>query len=99
MADNLPSSCADVTKSGNLNFLETSGPVQACNGTALHLPLQKYEHVRNFGYVHAQENMIEHLHLPFEIYINFRNVLVLTQQHEYFLIGPRRLFVRRSVFK
>jgi len=22
-------------KSGNLNFLETSGPLQACNGTAL----------------------------------------------------------------
>ena len=31
----LPPSCAVVTKSGNLNFLETSGPVQACNGTAL----------------------------------------------------------------
>ena len=27
--------CAVVTKSGKLNFLETSGPVQACNGTAL----------------------------------------------------------------
>jgi len=34
-ADNLPPSCAVVTKSGNLNFLETSGPVQACNGTNL----------------------------------------------------------------
>ena len=34
-ADNLPPSCAVVTKSGNLNFLEPSGPVQACNGTAL----------------------------------------------------------------
>ena len=34
-ADNLPPSCAVVTKSGNLNFLELSGPVQACNGTAL----------------------------------------------------------------
>jgi hypothetical protein len=34
----LPPSCAVVTKSGSLNFLETSGPVQACNGTAL--PLQ-----------------------------------------------------------
>jgi len=38
-ADNLPPSCAFVTKSGNLNFLEPSGPVQACNGTALHLLL------------------------------------------------------------
>ena len=34
-ADNLPPSRAVVTKSGNLNFLESSGPVQACNGTAL----------------------------------------------------------------
>jgi len=29
----LPPSCAVVTKSGNLNFLEPSGPLQACNGT------------------------------------------------------------------
>jgi len=26
-------------KSGNLNFLEPSGPLQGCNGTALPLPL------------------------------------------------------------
>ena len=31
----LPPSCAVVTKSGSLNFLEPSGPLQACNGTAL----------------------------------------------------------------
>jgi len=30
----LPPSCAVVVKSGNLNFLEPSGPLQACNGTA-----------------------------------------------------------------
>jgi len=35
MADNLPPSCAVVKKSGNPNFLETSGPFWACNGTAL----------------------------------------------------------------
>ena len=35
----LPPSCAVVTKSGSLNFLEPSGPVQACNGTDLTLPL------------------------------------------------------------
>jgi hypothetical protein len=29
----LPPSCAVVMKSGNLNFLEPSGPLQACNGT------------------------------------------------------------------
>ena len=34
-ADNLPPYCAVVTKSGNLNFLESFGPVQACNVTAL----------------------------------------------------------------
>jgi hypothetical protein len=38
-ADNLPTSCAVVTKSGNHNFLEPSGPLQACNGTDLPLPL------------------------------------------------------------
>ena len=31
----LPPSCAVVMKSGNLNFLEPSEPLQACNGTAL----------------------------------------------------------------
>ena len=34
-ADNLTTSCAVVMKSGNLNFLEPSGPLQACKGTAL----------------------------------------------------------------
>ena len=34
----LPPSCAVVMKSGNLNFLEPSGPLQACNRTALPLP-------------------------------------------------------------
>ena len=29
----LPPPCAAVMKSGNLNFLEPSGPLQACNGT------------------------------------------------------------------
>jgi len=32
---NLPPFYAVVVKSGNLNFLEPSGPIQACNGTAL----------------------------------------------------------------
>jgi len=41
-AENLAPSCAVVTKSGNLNFLEPSGPLQACNGTALHLPYLGY---------------------------------------------------------
>jgi hypothetical protein len=33
----LPTSCAVVMKSGNLNFLEPSGPLQAGNGNALPL--------------------------------------------------------------
>ena len=34
--------CAVVTKSGNLNFLESSGPLRACNGTALPVPFTCY---------------------------------------------------------
>ena len=36
----LPPSCAVVMKSGNLNFLEPFGPLQACNGIALPFTLQ-----------------------------------------------------------
>ena len=40
----LPPSYAVVTKSGSLNFLEPSGPLQACNGTALPFAVQmEYE--------------------------------------------------------
>jgi len=35
MLTTLLPSCDVVIKSGNLNFLEPSGPLQACNGTAL----------------------------------------------------------------
>jgi hypothetical protein len=34
-ADNLTTILRRVKKSGNFNFLEPSGPLQACNGTAL----------------------------------------------------------------
>ena len=42
-ADNLTTTlCAVVKKSGNLNFLEPSGPLQACNGTDLpYRPMQQ----------------------------------------------------------
>jgi len=40
----LPPFCAVVMKSGNLNFLEPSGSLQACNGTALPLP---FTHIPN----------------------------------------------------
>ena len=44
-AESLPPSCAFLTNSGNLNFLEPSGPVQACNGTALPFILDVWGHV------------------------------------------------------
>ena len=40
MLKTLPPSCSVVVKSENLNFLELSGPLQACNGTGL--PLSFY---------------------------------------------------------
>jgi hypothetical protein len=48
----LPSSCAVVMKSGNLNFLESSVPLQACNGTALPL------HVSSRLTAHHQEVLL-----------------------------------------
>ena len=52
-ADNLPSSCAVVTKYGNLNFLEPSGPLLACNGTALPLPFHIIQGVSTHSRVTA----------------------------------------------
>jgi len=58
-ADNLPPSCAVVTKSGKRNFLEPSGPVQACNGTALSLRVRRSTCFRRFS-VHNQELKTAH---------------------------------------
>jgi hypothetical protein len=44
----LPPSCAIVMKSGNFNFLEPSGPLQACNGTALPLGLTVVQWLRHY---------------------------------------------------
>jgi hypothetical protein len=44
-----PPSCVPIVlKSGSLNLLEPSGPVQACNGIALPLP----SHHTNFVFIH-----------------------------------------------
>jgi hypothetical protein len=40
----LPPSCAVVMKSRNLNFLEPSGPLHACNVTAFMIINRIYEH-------------------------------------------------------
>ena len=49
MLTTLLPSCAVVTKSGNLNFLEPSGPGQACNGTALPLSLLYSSNLAKIG--------------------------------------------------
>jgi len=43
----LPPSCAVVTKSGILNILESSGTLQACNGTALPLYIYIYIYIEH----------------------------------------------------
>ena len=50
-ADNLRPPCVFVTKSGNLYFLEPSGPVQACNGTGLPSP---FTYMFRTLWVHSQ---------------------------------------------
>jgi len=51
----LPLPCAVVMKSGNLNFLEPSGPLQACNGTDLPFYLL----------ISLYNNSTQHLHTVF----------------------------------
>ena len=48
----LPPSCAVVMKYGNLNFLESSGPLQACNGTAL--PSYTYIYILIFKFLDSR---------------------------------------------
>jgi len=49
MLKTLPPSCAVVMKSGNLNFVQPSGPLQACNGTDLPLFIRS-QFMWKFGY-------------------------------------------------
>jgi hypothetical protein len=44
----LPPFCVDIMKSGNLNFLEPSEPLQACNGTAVPILSQVLQNAKNF---------------------------------------------------
>jgi len=52
----LPPSYAVVMKSGNLNFLEPSGPLQACNGTALPFTLKRRPEDAFFSFFAQQHN-------------------------------------------
>ena len=58
--DNLPPSCTVVTKSGNLHFVEPSGPLRACNGTDLPLPLLRFF---NYNFV-LLFNLPQACHVP-----------------------------------
>jgi hypothetical protein len=48
----LPPSCAVVMKSGNLNLLEPSGPLQACNGTKSWLSTEDIDLGRPYWILH-----------------------------------------------
>jgi hypothetical protein len=50
-------------KSGNLNFLEPSGPLQACNGTALPLLLsdKAIHHTRDMNVTTFPESFFEYV--------------------------------------
>jgi len=54
-ADNLPPSCAVVTKYGNRKFLEPTGPVQGCNGTTLplHFTYRTMSAVQNMAVIYS----------------------------------------------
>jgi hypothetical protein len=67
----LPPSC-DIMKTGNLNFLEPSGPLRACNRTALPLPwLWKEGILRNVG-THYQITRC-YSNLPVHPFINLKS--------------------------
>ena len=68
----LPPPCALVMKFGNLNFLEPSGPLQACNGTVLPLPLpfnlssSKYDPSFQFPFLNIRKIYVDYF-LTFHI--------------------------------
>jgi len=63
-ADNLPPSCAVVTKSGNLNHLETYAPNRACNGTALN-----FTSIYSTGHVYTHPSSMFTYSNVFTVYI------------------------------
>jgi hypothetical protein len=72
----LPPSYAVVMISGKLNFLEPSGPLQACNGTALPLKQLAYNSVTF---------LLTHVH--FKIFIEICSVkIILRAQFHYILL-------------
>jgi len=79
-ADNLPPSCAVVTKSGNVNLLEPSWPVQACNGTVL--PFTNYNIV-----VFMTVSIYRYIHTTVLYYKQFHIYLLSQRRGVFFLPG------------
>jgi hypothetical protein len=82
MLTTLPPSCAVVMKSGNLNLLEPSGPLQACNRTAL--PLL-------FVMCNVQLQIVHNPYTIIRVYIpvDFENVhIFLSQDMAYLFLVP-----------
>jgi hypothetical protein len=80
----LTPSCAVVMKSGNLNFVEPSGTLQACNGTDLY----KKQSVLHSRSGHIGEDLKKKVFLLFgdspapEFYVpTFRNTLSVTSSY------------------
>jgi len=56
-----------ITRAGSFNFLEPSGAVQACNGTALPLPYcTKYLNIHTYAEVHFTRFMAAIVYMDFE---------------------------------
>jgi hypothetical protein len=80
---NLPPSCAVAMKSGNLNFLEHSGPLQTCNGTALPyfftrkkyylLPLcHIFHNTSHMDFFGNQTGKLSHSYISYENFISIK---------------------------
>jgi len=82
----LPPSCAVVTKSVNLNFLEPSGPVQACNGTALPL------HVNIYTQIHTYR------HKYIYIYTYLHKTTVLQDVLEHAVKNNKKIYIHTYIY-
>jgi len=71
----LQPSCAVVTKSGKLHFLEDSEPLQACNATDLPLPL----HCNSVSGLHRGKLLNKYINF----FKMFRKFLILFKFHEH----------------
>jgi len=70
----LPTSCAVAKKSGKINFLQTSGPLRACIGTALPLPFTLINEatlklVIRAGFICKALKFVHAIHIKFKVFV------------------------------